>query len=329
MRSSAYLENERLLADVNSTLTRTKRHNGKIGIFSPGQMGDCITASSILKYVDELFPDKDIIWFCNAPTNDFLRYSDKVNEIRIYPWEDGVDFNTNGMKTSDYKLDQVRKLDFEITADLDDGYFPTPWMMEVDDRAGIEYPNVSKTIFGVPSELEWHPYLRFSDDDRDKIKIFCDSLPYTRTIILETACGSNQSAWHDGLTERTMRVCREIIGDCNFIFASKIDSSKFFDRPGVVSAAGFTVRQCALLREHADIFVGISSSISCAMSCWDVKHIPILQYCGSKICSTLALGSGQFHVIECEHYAFPPNWDHSNAENAFEVKLREYIHKLP
>lgn len=329
MKSTAYLENERLLAEVNSTLAREgKRTGSKIGIFSPGQMGDAITSSSILKYVDEIFPGKEIIWFCNAPTNDFLRFSDKVDEIRIYPWEDGVDFNTNGMKNKQYRLDQRRKLDFEITADLDDGYFPTPWMMEVDDRAGIEYPNVSKKVFGVPMEKEWHPYLCFSDEERENAKAFCSGLPYKRTVIMETACGSNQSAWHDGLTDKTMRVCREMMGDCNFIFASKVDSSKFFDRPGVVSAAAFTVRQCALLREHSDLFVGISSSISCAMSCWGLRPIPIVQYCGSKICSTLGLADGPFDVIECEKYAFPPKWDHTDAEHAFEAKLREYIKKL-
>src|SRR3990167_6223521 len=85
VESDAYKRELEHLSKINITLRPDiKKTTGKIGIFLQGQNGDCITASSVLKYRNILWSDKEIIWFCNTPNADFLKFS-PVSEVRPYP----------------------------------------------------------------------------------------------------------------------------------------------------------------------------------------------------------------------------------------------------
>ena len=57
--------------------------SGKIGIFAASQVGDIMTAMSVFKYREELWPGKEIVWFCDSRFNDALKFS-PVSEIRPY-----------------------------------------------------------------------------------------------------------------------------------------------------------------------------------------------------------------------------------------------------
>ena len=264
------------------------------------------------------------------PAADALKYS-SVSEVRHYPYPgDGgpsVDFCSNGMKTNNGKLNQNLKHDFELTKDLEDGFFPAPWMFDPENpiRKETNYAEISKKVFGINSSYEWHPVLNFSNEEKEMAREFCLKLPHKKTIMLEANSGSGHSAWHDGMTRNTMRICREKLGKCNFIFASHGDSSRFFDDDGTVSCGHFTVRQTALINNYSDLFVGVSSGISVATSCWGNKPTPKIQYCGSIVCSTVPLANGPIELISCEKYAFPPAWNHDKAELAYESKLIEML----
>lgn len=338
MKSPAYIENERLLAEINSTLKKKSGFKlGKIGIFLPANNGDVMSAMSVLKYADMLWPDKQVIWFCNPPVADAFRYNDAVDEVRPYPWEGAeVDFNTNGMRNEhNNRLNMKKAKEFEITADLSDGYFPAPWMFEPSQRPPIEYPNISRQVFGVGDSWEWHPYLCFSQEEREQIAHFVKALMPYRTIMLETVCHSNQSAWNDNLTRKTMELCRYYFGHCNFLFAAEENVDRFNTSLGndilgsiLPLKKDLTIRQTALLINHCSLFVGVSSGISVATSCWGSKPVPKLQYCGNRICSTAAMATGPIEVIECEKYTSGPDWDHTAAEQVFETKLREILNQL-
>ncbi len=346
-KSPMWIENEKYLSEINKTLNPPSGiKTGKIGIFLPGKFGDLITATSVLKYADTLWPNKEIIWFCNYPAAESLRFS-PISEIRGYPYPNAiqrgdigdpnfptyegmeVDFNSNGMvNRGPNRLNQTKKLEFDLTKDLEDGYFPAPWMFMLEDRVNLDYPNCSRKIFGVDKSLPWHPCLYFSKEEREIAREFRNKLPYKKTVLLETVAESGHSNWHDDLTKRTMRVCREKWGKCNFIFASRTDSSRFFDDEGVVSCGNHTIRQTALINDLCDLFIGVSSAISVATSCWGSKPVPKIQYCGSNICSTLTMSIGLIELIACEKYAFPPLWDHTEAENVFENRLRVTIQNI-
>jgi hypothetical protein len=314
---------------------------GKIGIFLPGRNGDMMQATSVLKYKDILWPEKEIVWFCgNTPFRDILSHNDAINEIRHWPegWKEPELCKTQGpiaiakgepgwadfsvLKNSDNRLDQERKHDFESTQDLDEGYFPAPWMMHASLRPGVDYPNVSRKVFGADPSWEWHPYLGFSQDERNAIREFALGLPYEKTILLETNFASGKSPWDDDLTRETMAICRNKLGACNFIFACAVDISKFQDNAGVVSCAQFTVRQTALINNYSDLFIGISSGISQAVNCWGNKPTPKLQYCGSFIMSSVSIANGPFELVVKDpkgsnppdhENRFPPRADHRQA----------------
>ena len=297
MKSEAFIVNDQELAKINETLVcQPVVGHKKIGIFLPTGAGDIMTAMSVLKYKDELWPDSDIIWFCNLPNADVFRYS-MVSEVRTYAWEGmSVDPFTQ-LRSSGNRLRQDRKHEFEWSADLDDAYFPAPWMYSPAERHRIELPNISKKCFGVDPFKAWHPCLRFSQDELFMVRDLCGSLPYKKTIMLETDFNSGQSGWDDNLTRIAMAVCRSELGDCNFIFATNRDNTRFFDRDGVISCEKLTIRQTALLTEYCDLFIGVSSGVSVAVNAWGLKPIPQIQYCNSRICSTMAMANGNIELI--------------------------------
>lgn len=290
------MDNNQFLIELNSTL-KPDPGSGKIGIFLPGQNGDLMTAASVLKYRQELWPGKEIVWFCNSPNADALRFG-PVSEVRPWLWagnglpEGTPDFYP--LLCRDNRLTKLA-LEYELTKDLEDGYFPAPWM--VTDRAGVDYADCAKRVFQVDSSKPWHPYLCFSKEERDHAEAFFNALPRRKTIMLETFCGSSQSIWDDDITTLTIKTCKEIWGDCNLIFASHTDNSKFCTEEGIVSASHFTVRQTALINDYCNLFIGISSGISVATSCWGSAPVPKLQFCGSKICSTVNLANGPIELV--------------------------------
>jgi hypothetical protein len=341
-----------LLRRCDSEIRRLSMSRGKIGIFLPGRYGDMMQAMSVLKYKDVLWPDKDIVWFCgNTPFREVLNYNDAISEIRHWPegWklpERCVDENRklkpgeplwadmNQLRDANSHLDQSRKHEFEFTKDLEQGYFPAPWMVPSGERPGVDYPNVSRKVFGADPSWEWHPYLGFSDEEREAVKEFCSRLPHKKTVMLETDFASGVSQWDDNLTRETMAMCRQKFGRCNFIFVCAGDNSRFFDDSGVVSCSQFTVRQTALVNNYSDLFIGISSGISQAVNCWGNKPIPKLQYCGSFIMSSVSIANGPFELVVSdparsnppEHeLRFPPNPMH---RKAYKTKLSSILSSI-
>jgi len=332
-------KNNKMLREINNTLrppSGTK--TGKIGIFCPGQAGDLATVTGILKYMDIVFPNKELIWFCNFPNADLLRFS-PVSEIRAWLWAG------NGLPVgcpdfypllcdSNNRLNKELASQYESTKDLEDGIFPTTWMVAPDKQNGIDYPNVSKKIFGIPDNWEWHPFLTWSNEEKEMIKEFVSKFPANRrNILLETFAGSGQSPyWDEELTKKIGRVCREKLGDVNFIFASHkhkggkdncgIDNEIFFDDVGCFSAARFTVRQCALLNDYCDLMICMSSGISVSTSAWGLAPIKKLQYCGSKKCSTVAIANGTIELIEMDYKT------KEVADTEFFNKLNEMLNSL-
>lgn len=356
MKSTAYIQNEKLLAEINSTLHRLpeRYYAGSIGIFLPANNGDIISAMSVLAYTDMLWPGKRVIWFCNYPAADAFRYSDAVYEVRPYPWEGKeVDFNTNGMRLQhNNRLNLVKAKEFEITADLQDGYFPAPWMFEPSQRPAIEYPLISKQVFGLGGHWAWHPYLCWSDQEREIASTWLKkNTPYFKElekydhgwngtyIMMETVCHSNQSAWNDNLTRITMQECQKAVGACGFIFAAESDIARFSDElthkhSFMISVRDvFTIRQTVLLLKYCSLLVGISSGISVASCARGLDMVSgfkrhTVQYCGSRICSTAAMATGPIEVIECEKYTSGPDWDHTEAERVFKENLVKTLNDI-
>lgn len=292
--------NDRKLAEINATLKpESIKGAGKIGIFLHGQVGDLATAMSILKHRRYIL--SEIIWFANWPNADLLRYA-PIDEVRMWPWAgNGLPEGTPDfyplLATPEGKLNLEKAKEFELTADLTQGYFPAPHMRTPEQRNGIDYPNVSRSVFGIDPSDQWHPLLSWSDEEEAHIQRKIISLPIRKTIMLETFYGSGQSLWDDLFTIRTMEICREKWGACNFLFASHKNTEQFKDFEGYYSLSKFTPRQAALFIDCCDLFVGVSSGMSVVTSAWGLKPVPKIQVCGSYTCSTVALSLGECNLI--------------------------------
>lgn len=316
---------------------------GKIGIFLPSGNGDIMTAMSVLKYKDIVWPNKDIVWFCDGTSSnwgdgpvgseviqgskyqDVLKYNDAISEIRHWPhgWRDAA-----FKDPSNNHLNQSRKHLFELAKDLEQGYFPAPWMVDtVGQRSGIDYPNFSRRVFGVNPSWEWHPYLCFSKEEKETAAEFCMKFPHKKTVMLETSFGSGESPFQDdSLTIETIEMCRKKWGKCNFIFACVSDNSRFFDDAGMVSCSCFTARQTALINNYCDLFIGVGSGISVAVSCWGNKPVPQLQYCGTFGESTVSLANGPTEIVVKQDW-LTGRWNH-NHQQEFKSKLSGLLEKL-
>lgn len=300
----------------------------RIGIILPHQHGDLLTATGALYYREELWPNSDIIWFCNDSHKDLLKYQDV--ELRNFPhgWEipqndliykyadrikkdkeDGLpDWEDLSLAKNQYnKLNQEIKHKFNSLKDLDEAYYPAPWMLTMAQRHGFQYPNISKRIFEIPMKYEWHPVLSFSEQERIDAKEFIEGMTYlNKTVVIESFCGSGQSLLNDTMVRETMRVCREVFGVCNFVFVSHkyLNGNEIFpedlkNEQGVYFASHFTVRQCALIIKECDLLISTSSGVTVAASCWENKdaRFKTLQYTGSLMCSTIALREKDFELI--------------------------------
>lgn len=315
--------NDAKLAEINATL-RPDNPNGteKIGIFCHGQVGDLATAMSVLKYRNELWPGKQIIWFANWPNADLLRYA-PINEVRMWPWAgnglpEGCPDYYPLLCTADNRLNMEKKCEYPGTFDLTDGYFPAPHMMTPQQRHGIDYPNCSRKVFGVAADKEWHPYLSWSSEEENHPVIGNGK----KNVMLETFCGSGQSKWDDLMTVKTIEMCRMKWGSCNFIFASHKNTEQFRHFEGFFSLENLTPRQAALVINACDLFVGISSGMSVVTSAWGLKPVPKIQYCGSYTCSTVALSTGEINLITSDDKPL------EQSKNEFYEKLNELISRI-
>ena len=305
--------------------TKPRTPCGKVGIFAPCQVGDVMTATAVLKYRQQLWPNKDIVWFCNkdCPQNysDALKFA-PVAEIRPYLVE-YLSLKTNsGIGTGMNRLDVERAKSFPALSDIEVGYFPLPWMMDrPEQRDGIVYPQISQRIFGVDLSLPWRPFLSFSDEERKAVARMMSSLPHPKTVMLENA-PCDYASWNDGLTRTVMSMCRSRWGKVNFFFASGgyrsgTDMSRFFDDPGCVSGGSLTARQVALANDYCDLFVGVAGALTFSTSCWGAKPVPKLIYTGLEIFGARSITNGRIEIVAMNEHRH----NKQSAENDFRLKL--------
>ena len=281
-----------------------------------------MTAMSVFKYRDQIWPDKDIVWFCEERHSDALKFS-SVSEIRPYLDEYNNTLRAcSGIGPGKNRLDLEKAKHFPATADLEVGYFPLPWMLNSpSEREGICYPQISQRIFGVDLSLPWRPCLSFSDDEKVMVTKMMSALPHKKTVMFENSpCA--YSAWNDDLTRMVMSMTRERWGPANFFFASGghrsgNDMARFFDDPGCISGADLTARQIALVNDHCDLFVGVAGALTFATSCWGAKPTPKLIYTGSEIFGARGIANGRIEIVAMEKHKH----NKQVAENDFRSKL--------
>jgi len=309
-----------------------------IGIFLAGQNGDILTASSVLHYRGELWGHCKIVWYMEERNFDLLKYSDV--ELRPFPRGFGYpemveeENKKGGILWEDWKplVDEKNHLNLELKknftslADIDYGYFPAPHQMTPKQRHGIEYPNISKKVFGVPDHYEWHPCLGFYAMELVMASKFFDKVGGGKKVLIETFAGSGQSRLNEQMISTTMNICSECWPGCKFIFAShkflhgnESFPEALFDDKNIFSCADFTVRQCALIADQCDLMISVSSGITVAASAWGIRQPPTLQFCGSAVCSTRALAHTQFELVTADDKAI------ANAHGEYYTKLLKLL----
>jgi len=265
----------------------------KIGIYAPWANGDMIMSTPFLKYKDILWPNSQLIWFVLPDTNthaaglhrasaDIVLHNPYISEIRPSLSNPGeivrlrVGHRTNevghplsvdkalaGLMTSD-------KSNFPEFSDLDLCYFPSP--THNCDKLCTPFVLITTFVFNYPPGSILHPCLFFTPDEDMKAQVFLSALPHKYTIMLETEYNSGQSFWDASLTSETMKLARSILGFCNFVFASPKSHLPFFDDGGVVDCCAFTIRQCIPIFNRCNLFIGVGSGISHAMSSWSASE---------------------------------------------------------
>jgi hypothetical protein len=303
--------------------------NGKIGIFAPEQHGDIALSTAGLKYKDRLWPNKDVVWFANLAEHkatylDMLKYNDAISEIRDWPKFSTMEHFWSCIDRSNGHFVQGRFGDFDSTKDLEAGFFPAPWcMLPNNSLNGMTYSEIPRFVFGADTSWEWHPYLGFSEEERTMAKDFCQKLPHKRTVMFETELRSaGMFQLHENTVKSLMGMCRSKFGNCNFIFASKVDHSKYADDAGVVSGSQFTVRQLALVHNNCDLFIGVCSGITMACSCWGSSPIPRVELCGTPIRSS-GIAHGPVRSVICDN--FSPEQMKAGLENALGTTLNSHF----
>jgi hypothetical protein len=336
------IKNKQVLDEINATLQPDKNLSGKVGVFLPGQNGDLMTAMSVLKYRDQVFGNKEIIWFANMPNADALRYA-PISEVRPWPWAgnglpDGTPDFYPLLCDENNRLNKELAKKYELTADLDDGYFPAPWMLPPQKRHGIDYPNCSRKVFGIPDDYPWHPLLGFSDEEKkdatrfiiNTVKPFKFTKPGSMLVFVETFAGSSQSIMNDDMIRRAIGILRMdfprhwifIFGSHKYLRTEEEFPDGWFQQEGFYSAAQFSPRQCALIADQCDLMISVSSGITVGASAWDISQPPTVQFCGSFVCSTKSLSNTEeFELITAD------NKSQDDSQNEFYEALKKLLNK--
>lgn len=294
-----------------------------VGIFLHGQQGDIMSAMSVLKYREQLWGDAKIVWYADRNNFDLFKFQDI--EVREFPRGFGypemvVEENRKLIEAGkepvweDWQplVDDKNHMNLELKknypslADIDYGYFPAPHQMSWQKRHGVDYPNCSRKVFGIPVDYPWHPVIHFSEEEKRDAVDYMDTLEGGKKIFFETFAGSSQSIMSEDLVRSAMDLCRVRWPGCTFIFPSH----KFlrlqerwpddFFIGDTTSCNELTVRQCALIADKCDLMISVSSGITVAASAWGIKQPPTIQYCGSFICSTKSLANRRFELVTAD-----------------------------
>jgi len=253
----------------------------KIIIAASGGFGDVACSTCLLYHREELWPGMRLIWYIHPDCKDILKFNDKIDEVRVVGDPTPIDTETSLVINT------------------------APWGNPAWVSRGVPYAQIPMRVVG--KELEgWHPYLCFSKEEDEAAGTFVKSLPYPKTVILETTCRSGQSSWLSENTSETMRICRSILGPCNFLFASKSGfagnpkQSLGFEASGVAELGSFTIRQCIPIYNRSHLMVGISSGLSCSFCAWqasqEVERVEFVY--NSKMYGTWPMARGPLSVTD-------------------------------
>ena len=243
--------------------------------------------------------------------------------------------------TSDWKLDQKKKSLYEITSDLDEGYFVMAYLLLTNRPKNLELNHLSECtryLFGLDNSYQWRPVITFSSDDEKKINEFTSKIQMQRkNIMLETHHKSDQSKWNVDMTMKTLKICRKKFVNCNFFFASDVQSAILGD--DIYFCEDLTLREISLLHDRCDLFIGVSSGISVAVSTVKNKLVPKIQYCADYWCSTFPITDSPMELVtddissnlsrnsEGKIKKIIPDKDYSSKDN-FYLRLKSLIDKI-
>lgn len=245
----------------------------KVGIIAPGAAGDLLLTTCILPHAAKLWPDHDVIWFAMPQFSDLLAHNPYIAEVR--PFHEIGDCKAVRQAGTEFiygtrvDLDKARELKVKCLTDLDAAYFSTPWLVG-GVYWGFTYCDLVKHIFGLPTDTKpWHPVLEWKQEEDARAEVFMQTLHTLPCVMLETVCKSNQSAWTDDVTRQVMQKCREYLGPCHWIFASR-DATLHTGVGGEQSILmhDWTIRQLVPVFNRCVLFVGCASGISTATTCW-------------------------------------------------------------
>lgn len=219
-----------------------------------GGFGDIACSTCLLHYREALWPGKRLVWLVHPGCKDILQFNDKIDEVRV--------------------IGNIRKGTFANSLVLN----TAPWSNGPLVLQQVPYALIPMRVVGREFK-DWHPYIRFSKEEDAAAEAFVKSLPYPKTVMLETTCRSGQSSWVPKNSSEAMQICRKVLGPCNFLFASKSGfagapkQSLGLEGEGVFELGAFTIRQCLPIYNRCHMMIGIASGLSCVFCAWQASSL--------------------------------------------------------
>jgi hypothetical protein len=270
---------------------------GIIAILNPGGVGDMLLSTSVLKYRNELWPGKDIVWYCVDQNNKVLSSVPGLKELRPVVYKD-------------------RWLGWTTPHDCDLFLATAPWMTNLPERIlQTNFPidtlmtDKHKRIVEKATSTRilggWHPCLECSDVDRNVAETIRGLLPYDKTVMMETGYYSGQSFLTMEILERLISEIRRAWGDCNFVFVSGGEKSLIPEGRGMFSCSKLSLSSVVSLFNLSDAFVGVSSGLSIAVCSWDANpDVPRIELIQDPTAATRKVSRGPISTVFDEEQLF-------------------------
>ena len=273
----------------------------KIALVAPGSWGDNINQTFQLKPLKEHYPNSIIDVHSSERYASAFYNNPHVNKV--------IEYKSNDKNSALHLIHTIPPVVQKLNYDLILARHPMihrPWSCPGHPELGENLILVwaaQLEELGIKFDVPLRSSMVLTNDEINNTKRFVERIPNIdngRNVLMEVQAESGQTFWND---QWTLEVCKYLLQDSNTkIFISRRDitpviSSLNNDYNGRVYFVGkLSIRECAHLFNHCQIFQSISSGLSNACNTdWCKKDITWLEVINSHAVNSSPMGTQGKH----------------------------------
>ena len=260
--------------------------NIKIAIIQTGCWGDNINSTLMLKPIKTKYKECTIDVYTTHQYGSAFKNNPYIHKIYL--------FHSKTKNEALHLATMIKpKEDYDIIINAHPLFNP-------DKRSSIKHPEWGVNIVyswvralednDIEYEIPLETILQLTDEEIENVKSYLLSLnlKQSRRILMEIEGESGQSHWNGRWTDKVINHLSR--GDNDIFVSCKSWDSSLRKLPNVHFVGHLSIRECAELYNHCDVFLSVSSGLSNACNTnWCKKDIKWIEAVNSMAASSAAV----------------------------------------